>query len=47
MDASMASTFEILDGVQEKNKGMGAIICLFERIVYLRDNLLALTIKFM
>ncbi len=44
-DASMASAFDVLDGVVDKKRGMGAIICLYDKVVYLRDNLLALPIE--
>lgn len=44
-DASMASAFDILDGITDKKRGMGAIICLYDKVVYLRENLLALPIE--
>ena len=44
--ANMASIFDILDGVPDKKRGMGAIICLYDRKMYLRDNLVALPIEY-
>lgn len=40
--AIMASEFDVLDGVPDKKRGMGAIICLLDRKLYLRENLVAL-----
>ena len=40
--AIMASEFDVLDGIPDKKRGMGAIICLIDRKLYLRDNLVAL-----
>ena len=40
--AVMASEFDVLDGIPDKKRGMGAIICLIDRKLYLRDNLVAL-----
>ena len=40
--ANMTSEFEVLDAIPDKKRGMGAIICLTDRKLYLRDNLVAL-----
>jgi predicted AAA+ superfamily ATPase len=40
--AIMASEFDVLDGIPDKKRGMGAIICLLDRKLYLRENLIAL-----
>ena len=40
--AIMASEFDVLDGIPDKKRGMGAIICLLDRKLYLRENLVAL-----
>ena len=40
--AVMASEFDVLDGILDKKRGKGAIICLIDRKLYLRDNLVAL-----
>ena len=45
--AIMASEFDVLDGVPEKKRGMGAIICLTDRKIYLRENLVALPISYL
>ena len=39
--ADMAAEFDVLDGVPDRKRGMGAIICLYDRKLYLRDNLVA------
>jgi predicted AAA+ superfamily ATPase len=44
--AIMASEFDVLDKVPEKKRGMGAIICLIDRKLYLRENLVALPIRY-
>ena len=45
--AVMASEFEILDGVPDKKRGMGAIICLTDRKLFLRENLVALPLFYL
>lgn len=45
--AIMASEFDVLDGVPDKKRGMGAIICLTERKLYLRENLVALPLFYL
>ena len=40
--ANMEAEFDVLDGIPDKKRGMGAIICLIDRKLYLRDNLVAL-----
>ncbi|MBR6199683.1 MAG: ATP-binding protein [Spirochaetales bacterium] len=44
--ASMSAANVILDKIQDKKRGMGAIICLIDRPLYLRDNLIALPIEY-
>ena len=44
--ADMASEFDVLDGVPDKKRGMGAIICLYDRKLYLRENLVVLPIEY-
>lgn len=44
--AEMASEFDILDGVPDKKRGTGAIICLYGKKLYLRENLVALPIEY-
>ena len=44
--ADMASEFDVLDGIPDKKRGMGAIICLYDRKLYLRENLVALPIDY-
>ena len=44
--ATMASAFDVLDGVPDKKRGMGTIICLYDKKLYLRDNLVALPIEY-
>ena len=45
--ASMASAFDVLDGIPDKKRGMGAIICLLDRKLYLRENLVALPLSYL
>ena len=45
--ASMASEFDVLDGVPDRKRGMGAIICLPDRKLYLRENLVALPLEYL
>ncbi len=45
--ADMASAFVVLDGIPEKKRGMGAIICLIDRKMFLRENLVALPLSFL
>ena len=44
---SMASEFDVLDGIPDKKRGMGAIICLLDRKLYLRENLVALPLEYL
>ena len=44
--ASMALEFNVLDGIPDKKRGMGAIICLIDRKLYLRENLVALPLEY-
>ena len=45
--AIMASEFELLDGIPDKKWGMGAIICLLDRKMYLQENLVALPLEYL
>ena len=45
--AVMASEFDVLDGIPDKKRGMGAIICLIDRKLYLRDNLVSLPLEYL
>ena len=44
--ADMGSEFDVLDGVPDKKRGMGAIICLYDKKLYLRENLVALPLEY-
>ncbi|MBO4374298.1 MAG: ATP-binding protein [Lachnospiraceae bacterium] len=44
--ASMSGTNIVLDRIPEKKRGMGAIICLCDRKLYLRENLVALPVSY-
>ena len=44
--AAMASEFDVLDGIPDRKRGLGAIICLADRKMYLRENLVALPIGY-
>ena len=44
--AIMASEFEVLDGVPDRKRGTGAIICMIDRKLFLRENLVALPLNY-
>lgn len=44
---SMASEFDVLDGIPDRKRGMGTIICLLDRKIYLREYLVALPLVFL
>lgn len=44
--ASMGATNQVLDKIPDKRRGMGVILCLIEKKTYLRENLIALPIKY-
>ena len=44
--ATMGSTNQVLDKVQDKKRGMGTILCLVDKKTYLRENLVALPIEY-
>lgn len=44
--ASMGATNSVLDKIENKKRGMGAIICLVDKKTYLRENLIALPIEY-
>lgn len=45
--AAMASEFDVLDGVLDKKRGMGAIICLVDRKLFFRENLVAVPLEYL
>lgn len=44
--ASMGSTNTVLDKIPEKKRGLGVILCLIDKKTYLRENLVALPLKY-
>ena len=44
--AEMASEFDVLDAIPDKKRGMGVIICLYDRKLYLRENLIVLPLEY-
>jgi len=44
--SSMGATNQILDKIPEKKRGLGVILCLVDKKVYLRENLVALPIEY-
>lgn len=44
--ANMGATNPVLDKIEGKKRGMGAIVCLIDKKTYLRENLVALPIEF-
>lgn len=45
--AAIASEFDVLDGIPGKKREMGTIICLIDRKLYLRENLVALPLEYL
>ncbi len=45
--ASMGGTNVILDKIPDKKRGLGVILCLVDRKTYLRENLVALPLKYL
>lgn len=45
--ADMTSEFDVLDKVKESKRGMGTIICMYDKKIYLRDNLVVLPINYL
>ena len=45
--AEMTSEFDVLDKVKESKRGMGVIICMYYKKIYLRENLVVLPINFL
>lgn len=44
--ASMASANTILDKIEEKKRGTGVILCMIDKMTWLRDNLVALPVSY-
>ena len=44
--AEMASHFDVLDKIPDQKRGMGAIVCLYDKKLYLRDNLVVLPVEY-
>jgi hypothetical protein len=44
--ANMGATNPVLDKVKGKTRGMGVILCLVDKKIYLRENLIALPISY-
>ncbi len=44
--ASMGSTNPVLDRIPDRKRGMGVILCLTEKKIFLRENLVALPIEY-
>ena len=43
----MTLEFDVLDKVKESKRGMGFIICMYDKKIYLRENLVVLPINFL
>ena len=43
----ITSPFNVLDKVKESKRGMGVIICMYDKKIYLRENLVVLPINFL
>ena len=44
--ANMGATNQVLDKIPDKKRGMGIILCLVDKKIYLRENLIALPIEY-
>ena len=42
----MASHFDVLDKIPDQKRGTGAIVCLYDKKLYLRDNLVVLPVEY-
>ena len=42
----MAKSFNVLDKIGSKIRGTGAIICLYDKVLYLKEDLVVLPIEF-
>ena len=45
-DKNMADAFDVLDKEIDKKRGVGAIICLYDKKLYLKENLIVLPIEY-
>lgn len=45
--AEMADAFDVLDKISEKKRGMGAIICQYEKKMFLKENLIVLPLNYL
>lgn len=43
---SMADAFDVLDKDIDKKRGMGAIVCLYDDKLYLKEDLVVLPIEY-
>ena len=43
---SIPAAFQLLDTIPEKKRGMGAVVCLCREPGVLRDNVLALPVRY-
>lgn len=42
----MASAFDVLYKVADKNRGIGVILCMYDQKLYLRENVVVLPIEY-
>ena len=42
----MANSFHVLDKIKSKKRGLSAIICLYDKQLYLKDDLVVLPIEY-
>jgi predicted AAA+ superfamily ATPase len=43
---SMTNAFDVLDDIPSKKRGIGAIICMYDRPLWLKSNIVALPVEF-
>lgn len=46
-NASMANSFDVLDKVIDKTRGLGVVLCLYDQKLYLREDVIALPIEYL
>ncbi|MCC8104076.1 MAG: ATP-binding protein [Clostridiales bacterium] len=43
---SMTNAFDVLDRIPGKKRGIGAILCMYDSVLWLKDNIVALPVEF-
>lgn len=43
---TMTNAFDVIEKIPEKKRGTGAIICMYESVLWLKDNIVALPVEY-